>query len=226
MLDIMPSFQLLTPPAVEPVLLADTKQQARIDTTADDALVTNLITGARQWAEKYTGRAFITQSWQLAIDLTPGASGKWWDGVQDGPITGLDNVNYISLPRAPLQNVTSVNYYDNTDTATLWDPSNYFVDTIREPGRIALRLGAVWPIPSRLTNGIVIQYVVGYGNDGTSVPEPIKTAIRQLVAHWYEHRGDAATAPTSRGSVITPMTPVPLVIQALLDPYRIRYSGV
>lgn len=222
----MLSFSLVTPPAVEPVLLADALQQARIDTTVDDNLVTYLITGARQWAEKYTGRAFITQTWRVAIDLSPGVAEKWWNGMRQGPITGLDEVNYISLPRAPLQSVTSVQYFDNTDTATVWPTSNYFVDTVREPGRIALRSGSVWPVPSRLTNGIVITYVAGYGNDGTSVPEPIKTAIRQLVAHWYEHRGDAATAPSARGTMIMPATPVPLVIQALLDPYGIRYSGI
>ena len=219
----MLSFQLLTPPSAEPVTLAEAKQQARIDSSADDALITSLITAARQWAEKYTGRAFITQTWQLTLDMIPGASGKWWDGERQGPVTGLDDVNYISLPRAPLQSVTSVTYFDNTDTPTVWPPSNYFVDTVREPGRLALRMGAVWPVATRLTNGIVIQYVCGYGNDGTTVPEIIKTAIHQLVAHWYEHRGDAATAPTTRGNVIAP---VPLVIQALLDPYRIRYSGV
>lgn len=222
----MTSFSLVTPPAVEPVLLADAKQQARIDTTADDTLVTSLIIGARQWCEKYTARAFVTQTWQLTLDLWPGASEKWWDGMRQGPVTGLDDVNYISLPRAPFQSVTSVQYFDNSDNATVWDSSNYFVDTIRDPGRIALRAGAVWPVPSRLTNGILITYVSGYGNDGTAVPEVIKTAIRQLVAHWYEHRGDAAAAASSRGSIIAPAVPVPLVIQALLDPYRIRYSGV
>ncbi|MDR3450740.1 MAG: head-tail connector protein [Alphaproteobacteria bacterium] len=216
----MTSFSLVMPPSVEPVLLADAKQQARIDTSADDALVTALITAARQWAEKYTGRAFITQTWQLTLDLWPGASEHYWDGMRQGPVTALDQVNYISLPKAPLQSVTSVNYYDNADNATLWNAGNYFVDSVREPGRLALRLGAVWPVPSRLSNGIVITYVAGYGNDGTSVPEPIKTAIRQLVAHWYEYRGEAAVTRA------TDATMAPMVIQALLDPYRIRFSGV
>ena len=156
----------------------------------------------------------------------PGAGGRWWDGERQGPVTGLDGGAYLSLPRAPLQSVTNVQYFDNSDTATIWPASNYFVDTLREPGRLALRMGAVWPTPSRLSNGIVITYVAGYGNDGSSVPEPIKTAIRQLVAHWYEHRGDAATAPSNRGTIIAPATPVPLVIEGLLDPYRVRYSGL
>ena len=143
----MLSFSLVTPPAAEPVLLADARQQARIDTTADDALIASLITGSRQWAEKFTGRAFVTQTWQIAIDLLPQAAENWWDGERQGPVTGLDAVNYISLPRAPLQSVTSVQYFDNTDGATVWPASNYFVDTVREPGRLALRMGSVWPAP-------------------------------------------------------------------------------
>ena len=200
----MYSFSLVTPPAVEPVLLAEAKAQARIDTTADDALVTSLITGARQWAEKYTGRAFITQTWQMALDQLPTVADK-----------GLDAASYLSLPRPPLQSVSAVQYFDNADAAYAWPAINYFVDTVREPGRLALRCGSVWPCASRLTNGIVITYVAGYGSNGAAVPEPIKTAIRQLVAHWYEHRGDVDTAAS-----------VPLVIQALLDPYRIRYAGI
>ncbi len=222
----MTAFKLTVPPSVEPVLLADAKQQARIDTTADDNLVTDFITGARQWAENYTGRAFITQTWQMWLDLWPGAVDMWWDGVRDGPVTGLDEINYIALPRPPLVSVNSVQYFDNTDTGTVWPTSNYFVDTIRAPGRVALRLGSVWPVPSRLTNGIMIEYVAGYGPDGSYVPEQIKSAIRQLVTHWYENRGEAATSASSRGAVITPFVPVPFVIQALLDPYRIRTPGV
>src|SRR5580692_8919211 len=131
----MTAFKLITPPVEEPVTLADAKAQARVDTNIDDALIAALISGARQWAEHYTGRAFITQTWQMWLDLWPAAFAVWWEGVHDGRITGLDEINYISLPRPPLASVTSVTYYDNSDNATVWAASNYFVDTVREPGR-------------------------------------------------------------------------------------------
>lgn len=221
----MTSFSLVTPPGVEPVALSDVKLHARIDTAVDDSLVTTLITAARIWAENYTGRAIINQTWQMAMDIWPAANEEWWDGVRDGPVSGLERTTFVSLPRPPLVNVTSVQYFDNTDTPTTWPSSNYFVDTVRQPGRLALRLGAVWPVPSRLTNGIVITYVAGYGSDGTSVPEPIKTAIRQLVTHWYEHRGEATIGAGSRNtSAVFNSINVPMVIQALLDPYRVRTS--
>src|SRR5262249_28268376 len=119
----MTAFQIVTPPSVEPVLLADAKAQARVDTTADDTLIGYLIIAARQWAEKYTGRAFITQTWQLALDLMPAMEEMWWDGMRQGPVTGLDEISAIVLPRPPLQSVTSVQYFDNSDNATTWPSS-------------------------------------------------------------------------------------------------------
>jgi uncharacterized phiE125 gp8 family phage protein len=195
------SFSLVTPPALEPVTLLEAKAHARIDSTADDALVTNLIIAARQWAERTTGRAFITQTWKLAIDMLP--IEKYWP----------DDAHSINLPRSPLQSVTSVQYYDDNDAATLWATSNYFVDTSREPGRLVLRSGSVWPSPTRVANSMIVTYVAGYGSDASSVPEPIKTAIRELVGHLYEHRGDETAPPC-------------FAAQALLNPYRVRFTGL
>jgi uncharacterized phiE125 gp8 family phage protein len=219
----MTSFTLTVPPAVEPVALADVKQHARIDSSADDTLVTSLITAARQWVEQYTNRAIINQTWQMAFDLWPTVAEDWWDGLRDGPVTNPGRVGFICLPRPPLVSVNSVTYFDNADTGTVWPSSNYFVDTVRQPGRLALRMGATWPQPTRLTNGIVIEYIAGYGGSAASVPETIKTAIRQLVTHWYEHRGEASLNTGGRGMTTAyNAVNVPMVIQALLDPYRIR----
>lgn len=194
----MTSFQLTVPPAAEPVSLAEAKLQARIDGDADDALVAGLISAARQWAEASTGRAFIHQTWQMWLDRWP------------------DDGGFVSLPRPPLVSVSSIRVFDDSDSAVVWPVEAYFVDSARQPGRVVVRTGASLPIPGRAANGICIEYVAGYGTDSDDVPEMLRTAIRQLVTHWYEHRGEAWTgAGVGTG-------PVPLVIQALLDPFRVR----
>ena len=218
----MTSFSLLTPPAVEPVVLADAKAQARIDTTADDALVSTLIVAARQWAERYTGRAFITQSWQVGLDAGGLGTQAWWDGVREGPVTCMGAGAFVVLPRPPLISVVSITAFDDSDVGTVWPSGNYYVDNVREPGRVVLRTGAVWPLSTRRANGIVIQYTAGYGADGSAVPEAIKLAIKQLVAHWYENRGEAAIAGSGHRGVRM----VPVVIEALLEPYRVQRLGV
>lgn len=209
----MSSFKLVTAPAVEPVTLAEVKTHLRMDTGDADALITSLITAAREWTENYTGRAFINQTWRMWLD-------NW-------PLPNRDGISCVILSRAPLLSVSSVKVYDEDDNSTTWSADNYFVDTAREPGRLALRTGAVWPTFERSANGIAIEYVAGYGSAASNVPETIKTAIKQLVAHWYEHRGDAVLSPSNRGDtmVLQAFVNIPLVIQALLAPYRVMGIG-
>lgn len=197
----MPSYKLVTPPTIEPVTLAELKLHARVDHDTDDALLSALITAARQWAEAYTGRAFMTQTWRLALDLPELAA-----TAQPGA---------LRLPRAPLQSVTTIYAYDDTDSATLWAAANYFVDTQSEPGRVVLRSGACWPLPTRTGNGIVVTYVAGYGGSADAMPAPLRTAILQLAAFWYERRGDALDGDMA----------VPAAVAALLSPYRLRNAG-
>jgi len=209
------SFSLVTPPAAEPITLSEAKAHARIDASADDALLTPLITAARQWAEKYTNRAFITQTFRLSVDQFSAAAHLECDGPCAGPIAGAKARAFLRLPRPPLQSIASVQYFDDNDDAVTWPADNYFVDTSGEPGRLALRSGCVWPDAARLANGLVITYAAGYGASAAAVPDAIKVAIRQLVAHWYEHRGDTEQTPG-----------VPQAVLALLEPYRVRYAGL
>lgn len=189
----MTSLVLQTPPALEPVTLAEFKAHARIDAAADDTLATGLITAARQWVEHYTHRALITQTWRLWLDTPPDA-------------------NFIRLPHCPVLAVNSVQYFDDADTATVWSIGNYFADLISQPARVVLRNGAVWPLPIRSTNGLMIEYSTGYGGTAAAVPEALKLAIKQIAAHWYEHRGEASESGTDL---------IPLTALAILAPYRV-----
>jgi len=57
-------------PALEPVSLTEAKLHLRIDTTAEDVLISSLIKAARQYCENYQRRAYITQTWELWLDVT------------------------------------------------------------------------------------------------------------------------------------------------------------
>ena len=177
---------LVTAPLIEPVSVGEAKLQARIDESADNALVQSLICAARQLAESFTRRVFITQTWKMYLDAWPCETA-------------------IEVPKAPLVSVTHIKTYDDSDVATVWPSSNYFVDTATKPGRIALRNAASWPQPSRLSNGIEIQFVAGYGPAPSDVPAQIKQAILLIAAHLYEHRGDAnVELPETVCTLLTP----------------------
>ncbi|MEI9887040.1 MAG: head-tail connector protein [Rhizomicrobium sp.] len=161
-------LSLTTPPVVEPVTLAEAKAHLKLDTSADDALVTTLIAAARARAEWHTGRALITQAWTLWLDI--------WPGV-------------IEIPLPPLQAVAALTTYGRDDAAHVLDPSTYFVDTAS--GRIALKSGRAPPSDLRRLNAVAVAFTAGYGAAAANVPPPLRGAILELIAFLYEHRGEA-----------------------------------
>ena len=65
---------LLTPPAEEPVTLAQAKLAARVDGTEWDALIPGLIKSARQVAEQETHRCLIAQTWRAELADWPAST--------------------------------------------------------------------------------------------------------------------------------------------------------
>lgn len=179
-------LSLIAPPASEPVALADAKAHLKVDTTDDDALIIALITAARARAEWHTGRALMTQSWILWLDAWPAE-------------------RIVEIPLPPLRSVTSVTSYGRDDTASVLDPARYVVDLAAN--RVALRQNSFIPPFLRVINAIAIGFTAGYG-DVPDVPQGLKTAILELIAFLYEHRGEAPAD-------------LPVDVQAMLAPYRV-----
>ncbi len=188
----MPSA-LVTAPTAEPVTLAEAKLHLRVDDNADDALITALITAARQHAEHDTRRALVTQTWKLALDAFP---------------TGV-----VTLDHAPVSAVVSVVYTDTNGTNQTLAPEAYELDTITEPCRLVPAYGSTWPATRSQINAVGITYTCGYGAP-EAVPESIKRWMLLRIGALYENREEVLT-----GRAIT-LAPLPFV-DALLAPYRL-----
>ena len=159
------SLQLVTPPALEPVTLAEAKAHLKVDTPDDDALIANLIVAARARAEWHTGRALIAQSWILWCDT-------WRETIE--------------IPLPPLVGVTSVTAYARDGSAAALTPVT--VDTASQPGRVVL--DCVPPASLRCTNALAVAFDAGYGDTAEDVPAALRQAILAIVAELYVHRGD------------------------------------
>lgn len=193
------ALTIVTAPASEPVSLADAKVHLRIPSavTADDAYITALITVARQWVENYTNRALITQTVDWTMDDWP-----------DLP---------VKVPMSPLQSITSIKYYDTSDTEATWSSDNYAVDIASTPGRIDLAYGCSLPSTTlRDMNGVVIRFVAGFGTAAANVPPNIIHAIKLMLTHYYEYREPVLS--TFRGEALSE---VPLSVYSLLANYRV-----
>ena len=68
---------LITPPAAEPITLAQAKVQCKVRHDQADAKLTQHIRTARELAEKRTGRALINQGWRQVEDCAPSVLRLW-----------------------------------------------------------------------------------------------------------------------------------------------------
>jgi hypothetical protein len=207
------SLELVTAPATEPATIAEAKAHARIETSADDALLGAYITGARELVERTTGRALITQTWKLTLDCWPGSrDDDWWDGVRELPISYGEGT-HVEIRKAPFLAITSVVTLDESDTPTTWASSNYYVDKRHGFGRLIKKQGVVWPtIIGRDFGAIVIAFTAGYGANASDVPMALRQSVKDIVAHWYENREAAAEVNFNEA---------PMKTRALLQQYTV-----
>jgi len=189
---------LFAPPADEPVDLAEAKAHLRVSTTDDDVYIQQLIVAARRWAEHFTQRSLVTQT---------------WDWYMDNGFPG----EIFKVPQAPLQSVTYIKYIDVNGTEQTLSTSIYTVDNKSEPGRIYESYNQDWPDVLDTFNNVNIRFIAGYGTP-EDVPEDFAHAIKIMIAHMYEHR-----EPVIVGATISN---VPESAEALLWPYRVYVPSV
>lgn len=185
------ALSLVTPPAIEPVSLADAKGQLRLSLTDDDTLITALIVAAREYVETFTHRALITQTWDDKRDGFP--------------------CDTIWLPKPPLLMATPpvITYLDTNGATQTWSSSLYTVDAPAGPkarmGAIVPNYGQSYPSTRDVINAVTVRFVAGYGAAAADVPAGVKAAIKILVETWITGGVGA---------------PIPGAVDALLWPFK------
>jgi uncharacterized phiE125 gp8 family phage protein len=176
---------ITTPPAIEPITLDEAKAQLRVTYDQEDALISALITAARQRIEGELGIALIAagfceihDAWPL--ELAPAVP------VTD-PLAQLFS-GPIRVRRGPLISVTALAVADSTGAFQPLPPASYAAEA---GGRRIMPWDVAWPVPGVPAGGVRIDYVAGYGAAETDVPAPLRQAVLTLVADGFEHRSDA-----------------------------------
>lgn len=137
----MPTDQLQRPPAAEPIHLDEAKAHLRVDYTDEDALITALITAAREAVEQYTGRTLVRQTRRMVLDAFP---------------------EVIALRSSPLRAVESITYVDTDGVTQTLAASGYRVDDVSGVPRIMPAYGESWPSTRDVTNAVVVTYSAGW----------------------------------------------------------------
>jgi len=175
---------IVTRPAVPLMTLADAKEHLRITGTDEDGYVGGLVSDVEGYLDAehgVLGRAFITQTWDEAIDGFPESR--------------------IDLPFAPVQSITSITYYDTANAAQTLAASNYSLVSANDQAFIQKASAGTWPETYDRPDAVTVRYVCGYGDAPTDLPQQVLRLVRLLVAHWDGHR----SAASDRSAVEVPM---------------------
>jgi uncharacterized phiE125 gp8 family phage protein len=174
------NLTLITPPTVEPISAVEAVAYMRID--APDSYVSDIIKAAREYCEDFQHRAYITQTWEMALQKFPRAGNDRLNNYQQTSV--------IELPKGCLQSVDSFIFTDYSGAVNiLIEGTNFIISTRGVLGRIAPPYAVIWP-PNPLfpIDPIVIKFTCGYGNTSDTVPMKIKQAMYMLISYWYDNR--------------------------------------
>lgn len=190
---------LVEAPTLQPITLQEAKDHLHVESDWQDSFIDSAIAAASEWAELYTSRAFIRQTWELTLDCFP---------------------EEIKIPMAPILEVSSIYYVDTDGIETLLDPSLYDTALKGYPPRIVPSYGNSWPSTRAQPEAVAVTFIAGYSPDGSpedlraNVPESIKNAIKLLVADLFENRDGAIVGK--------PFSSNPTALR-LLNAYRPRW---
>ena len=160
--------RLLTtsPPAVEPVSVAELKASARINFIDDDAVLAGVLLQARQWVERVASIRLITQAVVVYRD---------------------DWRRTMYLPLGPIQSVTAIEYLATNGTSQTLAASGYAVDVTSTPPCIIIPASTALPaLQADRPNRVMVEAIAGYGDAGSDVPQPILEAIKLYAQAQYD----------------------------------------
>ena len=189
----MRAYKVVTPATENPITLTEAKTHLKVDTTADDTFITNLIKSATSSAQEYTNRFFIQTTIQQVGD-------KWED--------------ISNLFKSPVLSVTNIKYVDPDGTLQTLNTDIYFLDDVNKPARIGLKPNQSYPQIINRLNAVQVNYIVGLAEGPDEVDEGIRQALLLTIGNWYQNRQAVVTG--------TIATELPMNAKFLLDQYKIQ----
>ena len=167
-------LELVTAPVAAAISLGDAKAHLRITSTAENDIISRIVSAATGYVESALGRSLISTTWRERFERFP--------------VSGMLSV---PLQRCPLASVTTIKYYDTDGTQQTWSSDEYHVFTPRETiGSVRLGADYTWPnTETARPYPIEVEYIAGYGDAATAIPAELLVAVYLTVDHWYRYRG-------------------------------------
>ena len=189
----MRAYKVITAATSNVLTTSEVKNHLKVDTTADDTLIDNLIIAATNSCQEYTNRFFIT------TEITQ--YGDNWSDVSE-------------LFKSPVQAALfNVKYWDTAGVLQTLGTTKYTLDNVSQPARLVPAPDESWPSIIDGLNAIEVNYKVGV-DSADDVDNAIKQAVLLTIGHWYQNREAVIV-----GRQVNEM---PMSAKYLLDQYKIQ----
>ena len=175
------------------ITTAEAKQHLKVDTSADDSYIDDLVQAATESAQIFTNRFFV--------DTVLTQHGDTW-------------CDLAVLFKSPVSSTTHIKYYDSDNTIQTLATSVYLTDLTHNPARVGLKPNQSFPSIANRISAVECKYTVGYGSAASDVPTAIKQALLLTIGNWYENRQEVVVGRTA--------TELPKSAQYLLEQYKVQ----
>lgn len=142
--------------------LAEAKLYMKVTHTKEDSVILNLVERVINDMEGYMYASLQSSTYKLLTEC-------WWDGC-------------IPITRGPVATISSVQYYDETNTLQTLAPSSYFLAE-GVPDYLTRAYNVTWPTRYRRQDAVQVTYTTA-----PAVESKVKTRVLQAVAYLYENR--------------------------------------
>lgn len=184
-------YEVETPRLEPAVTLATVKTWLKVTTTSEDAIINTLIDAATTEFERYTNLILVTTEFK----------------------TYRNSSFCFELRRGNFQSLTTVKYLLDS-VWTTFDFAANLVQTQQQPYALYVsKENSSDPIPDNQPANVEIVFKAGYGDSESDVPGSIQLLLMQMIAFFYENRGDCSAEA------------LPEMIKNSLNNYKLRSIG-
>lgn len=162
----------------EPITLEEAKTFLKVDTDADDTLISAIISAARDSAERYCQVSMLP----VTIEETFDRFFPYGLRLSVSPVIEVESVQYLPPSASVMETLSE---------------SNYNVHAQYRPPLISRKEFATWPTIASQAASVKVTYTAGFA-DVDAIPPVLKLAMLRSIAEMYQNRQDGVmTLPTA-----------------------------
>lgn len=158
------------------VTVNELKAHLRVSHSDDDTYIQSLIKAATQFVEQYT-RQVLPETTFVA----------YYDYVSD-----------LEITRYPISSITSIQYYDNSNSLQTIDSQYYETDLADFPARVWFN--KEYEVYDFRPAGCLVTFVAGY-SDVADIDAGLKQVIMMIAADMYDQRMNMVHGSSSKSVI-------------------------